>query len=213
MLEFDVVILADGEFPFHEIPLKVLDEASFLICCDNAGKRLIEMSGRVPDAIVGDGDSLPVEFKERYSDIYHQVDEQDYNDLTKATRYAIGVKGGAGRPLRVAYVGATGKREDHTIGNVSLMEFYRRELGVEPVMITDYGVFAPYCGDAVIPAFKGQQVSVFNLTSKRMSSEGLKWNIGTYNEWWQGTLNEALGDSVAIHSDGAYIVYLTHDRK
>lgn len=86
-LHFDAVILADGDYPTHPLPLKVLEEARFLVCCDKAGMEYIERTGKTPDAIVGDGDSLPEAFKHRYADIWHKVDEQDYNDLSKAARY------------------------------------------------------------------------------------------------------------------------------
>lgn len=219
---FDIVILADGDYPSHALPLKVLREARLLVCCDNAGRRLIESMGRVPDAIVGDGDSLPEEFKERYCGIWHQVDEQDYNDLTKATRHAIAmVKERCDkesmvdeeRSIRIAYLAATGKREDHSLGNISLMNFYRREFSVVPVMITDYGVFTAHEGRAELSTFVRQQVSIFNMTATTMSSEGLRWPISAYKEWWMGTLNEALGEKVVILADGEYIVFRTHEVK
>ena len=81
-----------------------------------------------PHAIIGDGDSLPQAFKEQYKDILHVVEEQEDNDLTKATLHcgSLGFK-------RILYVGATGKREDHTLGNISLMMRYFKEFDLEPV--------------------------------------------------------------------------------
>lgn len=204
-MEYDVVILADGDFPSHPLPLKVLDEAKCLVCCDNAGRRLIEDKGRIPDAIVGDGDSLPQSFKEKYSAIYHQIDEQDYNDLTKATRYALSLF--PEKTLRIAYLGTTGKREDHTLGNISLMSFYRREFSIEPTLITDYGILTAHEGDNTFASFPRQQVSIFNLTCSSLSSENLRWPAYATRELWQGTLNEALSDSFSIHSDGEYLVF------
>ena len=83
---FDAVILADGEFPTADIPLQILREANFLCCCDGAAAKAFAQ-GFMPDAIVGDGDSLTPEFKTRYAAIIHQESEQDDNDLTKATRF------------------------------------------------------------------------------------------------------------------------------
>ena len=84
----NVVILADGDFPTSPEPLKILSEASFVCCCDGAAEKLIAF-GRIPDAIVGDGDSLSPEFKAQYKDILHTESEQEYNDLTKATRFVV----------------------------------------------------------------------------------------------------------------------------
>jgi uncharacterized Rossmann fold enzyme len=84
----DAVILGDGDYPTHPIPVGILQRAKFLCCCDGAGKHHISLGG-MPDAIVGDGDSLPSSFKEQHRDIIHIFHEQDDNDLTKSTKYCI----------------------------------------------------------------------------------------------------------------------------
>ncbi len=50
------VILADGSFPVHEIPLGYLREADHIICCDGSAESLLN-AGLEPEAIVGDLDS------------------------------------------------------------------------------------------------------------------------------------------------------------
>lgn len=137
--EFDTVILCNGEFPTHPKALEILHNAKYLCCCDGAAEECLA-HGICPDAIVGDGDSLPKELKERYADIVHIVKEQEFNDMTKATRFC------KNRGPRIAYLGATGKREDHTVGNIFLLPFYLEEEHVEPVMFTDHGVFIPAKG-------------------------------------------------------------------
>lgn len=209
--DFDVVILADGDFPTARIPLDILHRAKHLICCDGAGKYLLEHSSLVPEAIVGDGDSLPAAFKERYANLFHHVEEQDDNDLTKATRFALSHSDT--RPLHIAYLGATGKREDHMLGNISLMARYRMELGVEPIMLTNYGCFNPLFGHCCIETFKGEQISIFNISCHRLEGKGFRWNPYTYSMLWQGTLNEAVGTEVELNGDGAYMVYRTYEAK
>lgn len=211
--DFDAVILADGSFPTDRHPLGVLDGASYLCCCDSAGMTMVDR-GRTPDAIVGDGDSMTREFAERHRDIVHIVREQEYNDLTKSTRHVMSrlayIKD---RRPRVAYLGCAGKREDHTLGNISLMAFYLREFGIEPYMFTDYGVFMAVSGRTSFESAPGVQVSIFNVDCERLTSEGLRWHSYPYREWWQGTLNECVGDSFTIDADGTYIVYVTYEAK
>lgn len=204
---FDAVIMCSGDYPTHSIPLGILRAASYLVACDDAGERLVD-KGILPDAIVGDGDSMSASFRRKYADIIHMVDEQDYNDQTKATRFCV-----AHGFRRIAYIGSTGRREDHTIGNISLLQYYRRELGVEPVMITDYGTFVPCVGIAAFATFARQQVSIFNLTCRALTGSGLRWQPYAARELWQTTLNEATGDKVTLEGDGEYIVYLTHEAK
>lgn len=201
----EAVVVANGDFPTHAIPLALLHRATYVCCCDGAAQQL---SGRgiVPDAIVGDGDSLPPELRQKYGSIVHIVDEQDDNDLTKATRYcmALGFR-------RITYIGTTGRREDHTLGNISLMARYRAEMGLDVTLLTDYGWFVPLKGYAELQTFAGQQVSIFNLSCTDISAEGLKWDCYAYSQWWQGTLNEALGERIIMHGDGNYMVFRNYN--
>ncbi|MBQ7419109.1 MAG: thiamine diphosphokinase [Prevotella sp.] len=199
MREFDVAILADGTFPTHAVPLKVLHETDRVVCCDGAITHYPHA-----DIVIGDGDSVPSEYHDRLI----QIDEQDDNDLTKATRYSI-----AQGWRRIAYLGCTGKREDHTIGNISLLMRYFREYQVEGVMYTDHGFFVPVEGDRTFEVSPGQQVSIFNFGCTELSSEGLKWQCYPTTEWWQGTLNEALGTSFTIHANGYYLVFRTYSER
>ena len=199
MNEFDAVILANGAFPTADEPLRLLREARFVVCCDGAARHRPQC-----DAIVGDGDSVPEALRDRLI----QIEEQEDNDLTKATRYCLskGMK-------RIVYLGTTGKREDHTLGNISLIVRYVQEMGIEPLLATDYGWFVVAEGESTFESFKGQQVSIFNMTCNALSSEGLLWQAYPYRQWWQGTLNESAGDAFTLKGDGFYLVYRTYQAK
>ena len=225
--DFSAVILADGDFPTHQIPLGILHQAQRLICCDGA---LLTLFKHQPQEIerlrtegklygVGDGDSLPAGLKTQYADIFHSVSEQEDNDLTKATRFAIGLlkasteRNGEEQQPRLAYLGATGKREDHTLGNIALMMRYLRDFSILPEMYTDYGWFTPANGNMVFSTFARQQMSIFNFSCTKLESTGLRWQSYAYKEWWQGTLNECTGNEVSFQADGDYMVYRTYDAK
>ena len=197
--EFDVVVVANGQYPSHPVPLAVLRQAPHVVCCDGAIRHL-------PDAevVIGDGDSVPELFRSRLI----QIEEQDDNDLTKATRYCISQGW-----HKIAYLGATGLREDHTLGNISLLMRYYRELHVDGIMFTDHGFFTPASDNRTFSSQQGQQVSVFNFGCTRLSSENLKWPCSPFSQWWQGTLNESISDTFSIHSDGYYLVYQTYTKK
>ena len=199
MKAFDVVILANGAFPTHAVPLKVLNEAERVVCCDGAVKAFPNA-----DIVIGDGDSVPAEFRNRLI----QVDEQEDNDLTKATRYCE-----AQGWHNIAYVGCTGKREDHTLGNISLLMRYYREMNINGTMFTDSGYFTPAQGEQTFDSMPGQQVSIFNFGCKTITSEGLRWNSYAYQELWQGTLNESLADHFTMRTDGFYMIFRTYSNK
>ncbi|MBR2154113.1 MAG: thiamine diphosphokinase [Bacteroidaceae bacterium] len=194
--EFDAVILANGSFPTAELPLAVLRRAPYVCACDGA---IIHYPKA--DAVVGDGDSVP----EIYRDKLIRVTEQEDNDLTKATRHCVGLGF-----RHIAYLGCTGRREDHTLGNISLMVRYMRDFGIKPIMITDYGLFTPAQGRVTFASFPHQQVSIFNFGFTHIQSNGLRYQPYAYEQWWQGTLNEATADSFTLDTDGYYLVYQTY---
>ncbi len=212
------VILANGDFPEHEIPLRILKHAEYLVCTDGSTQSLLDYQQKhqdfaeiqriKPSAIVGDGDSLPLSLKERFCDIYVEYAEQDYNDLTKATRF-LKEKGFS----RITYLGVSGKRDDHALANYSLLMWYRKKLGIEAEAFTDYGHIISCCGKREFRVLKGVQVSVFNFGSSHLESTGLKWNTYPFDELWQGTLNEAVADTFTIDADGFYMVFISYDKK
>lgn len=195
-VQFDAVIVANGQFPAHQVPLGVLDQASHIIACDGA-------ISHVPhaEAVVGDGDSVPAEYHDRLI----RIDEQEDNDLTKATRFCLSKD-----MRRIVYLGTTGLREDHTLGNISLMARYVQDFGIEPLLATDHGWFVVARGETVFDSFPGQQVSIFNLGCSTLDSEGLRWQAYPYRQLWQGTLNEAVNDTFTLRGDGKYMVFRTY---
>lgn len=209
--EYDVVILAAGDFPTDVTAMRILRNAKHLITCDGAVEDLLEMDIE-PEVIVGDGDSVSATTKAKYQHIFHTIEEQEYNDLTKATKYALQHCNLPDAPT-FCYLGATGKREDHTLGNIALLIHYYKQLNIVPTMVTNYGWFTVSQGKTTFAAFPKQQVSIFQIGCKHIESEGLKWNIYPFSELWQGTLNEAVGNSFTIDSDSAYLVYQTHKPK
>ena len=205
---FDVVVLAGGDYPQHAVPTQILQQAPRIVCCDSAIELLHPSLYNKVEAVVGDGDSMSDAAKRQFHDVLYVEHEQADNDLTKATRYCV-----SRNYCSIAYLGATGKREDHTLGNISLLLRYFQTYGVQPVMVTDYGTFVPCHGDCTFESFAKQQVSIFNFSCQRIESEGLRWPSHAYQSWWEGTLNEAEGESFSIQSDGDYLVYRTHEAK
>lgn len=199
----ETIILADGDFPVHPLVVALLDACPYVVCCDGAANRYIR-SGRMPVAIVGDGDSLLPEVREQYGSLIHSEAEQDTNDLSKAFRFCLS----QGR-RDILILGATGKREDHTLGNISLLMDYMDLATVS--MLTNYGVFTPVKGNAEFQSYPGEQVSVFNMGGcTSLSARGLIYPLSVFTNWWQGTLNEAAGGNFTILTDGKILVFRTY---
>ena len=201
----DVVILAAGDFPVHPIPLQVLAQyRDHIICCDGAADALLH-AGFYPEIVIGDGDSLSPETCQKLSDRFIRNTDQDTNDLTKAVHYAV-----SRGDNRLLILGATGKREDHTLGNISLLADYMDNAKVR--MLTDHGILTPATGNAVFASYPGQQISVFCMDQHPLTLRGLKWSVANriINRWWQATLNEALSDRFEIETNGKVVVFQTY---
>jgi thiamine pyrophosphokinase len=201
----DAVILANGDFPTHSLPLTLLRKAKRVICCDGAVNEYFNR-GFIPEAIVGDGDSISPENKARFADIIYYSSDEQTNDLTKAVEYCI-----AQRMETIYIVGATGKREDHTIGNISLLLDYMDKLD-DVMIITDYGIFTPIREDATFDAYVGLPVSVFSPKFAPVRGRGLKYPLSTLTSWWQGTLNEAYTNPFTILVRDKVLVYRAFER-
>ena len=196
-----VVILADGNFPQTAYPLSLLHKADVIICCDGAIVKLLKYTNLQANYIVGDMDTLDQENKSRFKDIIHHNPDQETNDQTKAFHFALTLS-----PTRISILGATGGREDHTLGNISLLAEYTRELEYLPFepaieIVTDYGVFNSYSDSCTVESAPGEQVSIFAFDpTLKIKSAGLKYPTDsvTFDLWWKATLNESLSNKFSL---------------
>ncbi|MDE7410745.1 MAG: thiamine diphosphokinase [Paramuribaculum sp.] len=199
----EAVVIDAGSFPHNAIALGWLEGCERIVCCDGAANRYLARGGKVW-RIVGDCDSLSPDIMERYGEIVRRFSDQETNDQTKSVRY-LRDKGVS----RIAVLGATGMREDHTLGNISLLVDYLRE-GIEARAYTDFGVFIPVSGSRSFVCQEGTQVSIFNFGATGMSAMGLRYPIRDFDNWWQGTLNETVARSFTINAEGEYLVFINY---
>lgn len=197
------VILGNGEYPQAQLPLEILDNAGTIVICDGAANSYVP-TGKPFDIIIGDGDSIAQEIQEQYASCIVISSCQETNDQTKAVNYL------ASKGINdIAIIGATGKRDDHTLGNISLLIEYFNE-GISARIYTDYGIFIPSHGDTTLITRPGQQISIFNFGCTQLSAQGLQYPIRPFNSWWQGTLNEATADRCIITADGTFLIYVAY---
>jgi thiamine pyrophosphokinase len=197
------VIIGNGDFPSTRIPIEVLDNAETIVVCDGAANQYIP-TGRPFDLIIGDGDSISSANRTRFADIIRYNPDQQTNDQTKAVQFLL-----SQGKRRIAIVAATGKREDHTLGNIALLAEYL-DWGADVRSYTDYGVFIP-CRDTItLEVRQGAQVSIFNIDAVGFTSQNLAYPLYDFTALWQGTLNEATAEQITISAAGRYIVYVTY---
>jgi len=196
-----VAILCDGAFPAEAYPLYLLENASVVVCCDGAFEKYRSHFGKFPDAVVGDMDSVDPSIVKENPSIFFPESEQDYNDLTKAMRYVLREHPDVSE---IHILGATGLREDHTVGNLGLLMEYNRMFSLGDIrvdMVSDFSTAFTICDTCELHLGAGRRVSIFSPdNSLKLCSEGLHWKTDdvVWDAWWKATLNRADEDIVRL---------------
>jgi thiamine pyrophosphokinase len=204
--EKTIIILCDGNFPTKGPALKALKDSRkqksryTLIACDGAILNLLK-NGMDADWIVGDMDTLPKKYQARFKEKIHKEAEQDFNDLAKAFRFALGLiaEDNKDTAYSIIILGATGKREDHALGNISYLPMFAQTLRerfpkrtISVSAVTDYGVFVPILDTTRLKGEPGDRISIFAFDQTlKIKSTGLEYKTDevTFDLWWKATLN------------------------
>lgn len=189
------VILANGDFPRPGTEARaILERAERVVCCDGAADAYRDATGKECDLVVGDMDSIA-----SLPSSAIVIREQETNDLEKAVRVC---REQGYEDLII--LGATGKREDHAIGNI----FRALELGVD--IVTDTGRFHVVRKEAKFAAGTGRAVSIFAPTpGTRCSSTGLVWPLDgvPLKNLYCATLNRTCEDEFSISATEPVLVF------
>lgn len=204
------VIIGAGDFPRKPYPRYLIGTADIIVCCDSAFRLYLKAMDkifpgrlRLPDAVIGDFDSLLATSRKKYSDKvkFIHIEEQDDNDQTKAVRHILGSYPDVDT---IHILGASGKREDHTIGNISLLMEYQRMFdlsGTSMDMVSDYSTIFAITDSCELALGQGRRISIITPdNSLRIKSEGLVWPTDdvVFDNWWKATLNRASEDTVKL---------------
>lgn len=201
-----VAIIDNGSFPKKEYPRYILRNADFIVCCDGAlAKYFRNMDAvfgreRMPDAVVGDMDSISPASRKRFTGTFIRETEQENNDQTKAVTYVIE---NIPDTDTIYILGGGGEREDHTIGNLSLLMEYKRRFGDKPhiEMVSDWSTAFAVTDTVDISCGEGRSFSLFSPDNTlTVKSKGLQWPTDevVFDNWWKATLNRACEDTVHL---------------
>ena len=158
---------------------EALRSADLVICADGGGNAAIA-SGRLPDVLIGDMDSITREnlahCKASGVEIIDYPKEKDETDLELALHYACR-KVQAGDAEEIILYGALGDRIDHVLGNIALMLFYAQQ-GIKIRARDDKQELWIISGREEIRGRAGQELSLVILSSQAVvSTEGLYYPL------------------------------------
>lgn len=178
---------------------QALSRAPLLVAADGGADAALAL-GRVPDAVIGDLDSVSDAAREKIGPSrIHLIAEQDSTDFYKCLSRIDA-------PFVLA-VGFAGRRLDHTLAALTVMA--RPDLP-RCVMIAAEDIVFMSPPSLHLPIAAGTRVSLFPLGAARGTSTGLRWPIDGIDfapDGRIGTSNEATGP-VSMTMTGPMIVML-----
>ena len=174
-----------------------LDEALTIgpqLVAADGGAEVALSRGLMPDAVIGDFDSLPTQVRDRIPhERLHLIREQESTDFEKALRH---IKA----PLVLA-VGFTGRRIDHELATYnSLVRHAERRT----IVIGEQDICFHLHAELKLELPIGTRVSLFPLARMRCFSSGLSWSTDglVFDPAGKvGTSNIAACNSVVLRSD------------
>jgi thiamine pyrophosphokinase len=203
-----ILIIANGE-PTEDKYLQTLADQSDIIIAADGGSNICFQTNIYPDFIIGDLDSIQqhvlIHFKE--CEII-RVADQSTHDLAKAIDLTKTLNPGI---IRV--VAAFGKRLDHSIANLLLIQKTYREL---PLEFHDlHGRLSMISESYILDAPVGQIVSLFSfLPVKGLSLSGFKYSLENkdYPDGFNGLSNVVDQQDARIHiENGSLFLFITYD--
>ncbi len=200
-----ILIIANGDDPPKSLLHTLRSRCDRFFAADGGGN-IANRLGFPPDIVIGDMDSFrpPTGFRGEIL----QIDDQETNDLEKSLNLAR-----TENAERVDVIGATGKRLDHTLKNLSVMQqfhasfdllsFYDGRLCTR-ILPAEYTISLP----------PKHPVSLFPLSGivEGITTDGLKYplrNESLENGRRDGSSNETIGGPIRITHRSGTLLFMT----
>lgn len=184
-------------------PLKIPDTSLYeLIMCTDGAYNYIKPFIK-PDIISGDFDSIQ-SFPSNVELI--QTPDQNYTDFEKALKI-IQQKGGTS----VHIYGASGKEQDHFLGNLSVAIKFEKDLSL--IFFDDYHYYFATSKPIVFRTVVGKIISLYPYPiAENVTTKGLKYPLSEETLHLNdriSTRNEAIDTSVEIYfTQGTLIIFI-----
>lgn len=200
------LLFINGEPPTR-FPL--IENYDRLFCTDGAYHYLAN-SSIIPDVISGDFDSMDISLFPEESDVITTPD-QNLTDLQKVFKIII-----AQGFQTVDIYGASGKQQDHFLGNLTAVQQVKNELSI--TLYDQYGYYFFAEKECVIDRCINKIVSLYPFPkAKKVETVGLEYPLFKENLSMHGrigTRNKAVNDTVEIRfEEGELIVFVLNEKE
>ena len=172
MSEKNALIICNGSPPKKNLLYRLWDLSEFRVAADGGANFLYSLN-LLPDAIVGDLDSLKPEIRKKFSNsILHKIKEQNTNDADKAVRHCL--KRGFSK---INFVGADGARQDQFLSNLEILFKYTSQARLVLWSPIERMEFVTELWEENLPL--GSRISLLPIFggAKKVLTNGLKFKI------------------------------------
>jgi thiamine pyrophosphokinase len=187
------LVIAHGEPPSPGLFMHLAAQAELVVAADGGALLALE-HGILPDAVVGDLDSMAEHPDAAIpADRFHRSDDPDTTDLQKAIAFAL--KRGA---TAIDVVAAGGGRADHALANLSVLTIFR---GIPVRMHDDQFIISLVDGQAEIEGAPGTLVSLVAIGECHgVTTKGMRWDLADFTLEFspRGVHNELLGNRATV---------------
>lgn len=166
-----VLIIANGEPPGDDMLNNLVARSTYIIAADG-GSNICFQKNIYPDFIIGDLDSIEKHALIHFKDCeIIKISDQNTHDLDKAIEFARTLK-----PAIVRVIAAFGKRFDHSLANLLLLQTKFEELPLE--FHDQHGCLSMISGKYKLNNPVGHVVSLFSfLPVLGLSLSGFKYSL------------------------------------
>ena len=205
------IILANGKPPKKSL-ISFFQKKGYntLICADGGADSALKMN-LVPDAIIGDLDSISEKALREFKSVSRikKLERQNDTDVEKCLKYAINKKFD-----ETLLVGVTGNRLDHTFCNLGIVLKFSPQINIS--LIAENSYLKPCKSNRTIKTIPGEVISLYGFDSKtKITSKGLRYPLKKialpFGER-ESTSNIAKGDKVELKISGG-VIFVIRDLK
>lgn len=174
------IITAGGKAPSRELLMNELEPECIIICADSGADYLYSY-GIVPNYLIGDFDSITEEILAYYKNtdcvIQRFPKEKDFTDTQLALYKAIEL--GAST---IVFLGCTGSRLDHTLGNITLL-LQCLEKNIDGYIVDDNNIISLTDQSVDLVGRSGENFSLlaYNCTAHNLNITGAKYELNNYD--------------------------------
>lgn len=191
------IILANGQPPRKSLLIYLIKVGYSTLICADGGANTAFKYNLIPDAIIGDFDSINKAAYDYYQNKCEviKITRQNDTDVEKCLKYAINK-----RFTEAILLGATGDRLDHSFCNLGIVLKYSDKINIS--VVHQKSILRTYSGKISLKTVPGEIISLYGITkSTRILSEGLKYPLSNITLPFgekESTSNVALEENVSL---------------